>query len=205
MVIDEEVSVSLEDAERAFATSRRNHDVDVIFIQAKRSETFDLGDFLKFKESILRFTTQTPYACPDETQQNARQIFDVVLREVPKIRNGKPSLTARFVTTGVYRQPQALETALSDFKIQLNELGLFAEIDVSFIGRDQLTALWVGTYSGINGSLELFSSAALPTITGIDEAYLTVVKASDLVKNLLMTPDGRPRTCSLKTGVSSTT
>jgi hypothetical protein len=31
---------------------------------------------------------------------DARQMFDVTLKEVPKVRNGKPSLTARFVTTG---------------------------------------------------------------------------------------------------------
>lgn len=203
IVINEEVSVSLEDAEKIFSTNRRNHDVDLIFIQAKRSETFDLGEFLKFKEAILRFATQTPYACEDEVQQNARQIFDVVLREVPKIRNGKPSLTARFVTTGVYKKPQALETALNDFLIQLEDIGLFAETDIGFIGRDELTSLWVGTYSGINASLELFSNAALPTIAGIDEAYLAVVKASDFVNNLLKSPDGNLRTQVFEENVRS--
>jgi len=193
IVIDEEVSVSLEDAERSFATPRRNHDVDAVFIQSKRSENFDLGDFLKFKESVLRFVSETPYTCLDETLQNSRQIFDVVLREVPKIRNGKPSLTARFVTTGVYQEPIALEKARRLFIAQLNELGLFAEVDVRFIGRDQLTELWVGTYSGVDASLELFSNAPLPTIAGIDEAYLAVVKASDFVKNLLTSADGNLR------------
>jgi hypothetical protein len=120
VVIDEEVCVSVEDAENSFSTGRRNHDVDVIFVQAKRSENFDLGDFLKFKEAVLRFTSQTPYECKDEVLQNARQIFDKVVQEVPKIRNGKPSLTARFVATGVYREPDALEAALRDSKAQID-------------------------------------------------------------------------------------
>src|SRR5215469_7998512 len=55
IIIDEEIVVSGEDAEIAFSGSRRNHDVVVVCLQAKRSESFDLGDFLKFKESILRF------------------------------------------------------------------------------------------------------------------------------------------------------
>jgi len=92
IVIDEEIIISAEDAEKVFLSSRKNHDVDVLFIQAKRSDGFDLGDFLKFKESILRFATQTPYASADDTMQNARQIFDIIVKEVPKIRNGKPSL-----------------------------------------------------------------------------------------------------------------
>ena len=86
VVIDEAVTASAEDARGIFASQRRNHDVDVLFVQAKRSENFDLGDFLKFKEGILRFATQTPYAVPDPVLSEAREMFDTVLSEVPKVR-----------------------------------------------------------------------------------------------------------------------
>lgn len=203
IVVDEVVTTSAEDAKAIFATPRRNHDVDVLYVQAKRSENFDLGDFLKFKEGILRFSTQTPYAVKDEVLSEARQMFDAVLNEVPKVRNGKPSLTARFVTTGQYQKPAALETALADFLVQLKEIGLFHEADVRFIDRDELTRLWVGTYSGINASLPAFSTAALPNIVGIDEAYLAVVRASDFVNNLLLTEDGNLRTQVFEENVRS--
>ncbi|MEA1647859.1 AIPR family protein [Nitrospirillum sp. BR 11164] len=203
VVIDEEIIISAEDANSIFATQKRNHDVDIIFTQAKRTEGFDLGDFLKFKEAILRFITQNPYTSQDAVLQDTRSIFEVVLREVPKIRNGKPSLTARFVTTGIYQKPAALETALRDFSDQLAELGLFAEADIKFVGRDELTTLWVGTYSGIDASLELYSNAPLPKIAGIDEAYLAVVKASDFVENLLLSSDGNLRTQVFEENVRS--
>ena len=86
-MIDEAVTASEDDAEVIFQSQRRNHDVDVIFVQAKRSERFDLGEFLKFKEGILRFATQLPYAVSDEVLTEARQIFDVVLGQVPKVRD----------------------------------------------------------------------------------------------------------------------
>lgn len=203
VVIDEAVTASVEDAKSIFASPRRNHDVDMLFVQAKRSENFDLGDFLKFKEGILRFAVQTQYSAKDEVLNDARQMFDVVLAEVPKVRNGKPSLTARFVTTGQYQKPVALESAMSDFLAQLNSLGLFHEIDVRFIDRDELTRLWVGTYSSINASLPAFSIAALPNIAGIDEAYLAVVRASDFVNNLLTTEDGNLRTQVFEENVRS--
>lgn len=193
VVIDETVALSAEDTQATFTTPRRNHDVDVIFVQAKRTEGFDLGDFLKFKEGILRFVNQTPYAATDDVLKEARSMFDIVVKEVPKLRNGRPSLTARFVSTGVYQNPEALETALNDFVGQLVELGLFHEVDVRFLDREGLTKLWVSTYSGIEASLPVFSHAALPNIAGIDEAYLAVVKASDFVNNLLVTPDGNLR------------
>ncbi len=203
IIIDEDVIVSADDAQSAFSGSRRNHDVVLLAIQAKRSENFDLGDFLKFKESVLRFVTQTEYECADETMSTAREIFDVVLNEVPKIRDGKPSIVLRYVTTGNYQSPAALEKARVSFENQLHELGLFSDVDIKFLGRDDLTRLWVSTYSGVSSSLELFSNAALPTISGIDEAYLAVVKAADFVEKILLTPDGNLRTQVFEENVRS--
>jgi hypothetical protein len=86
---------------------------------------------------------------------------------------------------------------------QLEELGLFADIDVRYIDRDELTELWVGTYSGIDASLELYSSAALPKIAGIAEAYLAVVRAKDFVDNLLVSADGNLRSQVFEENVRS--
>lgn len=193
VVVDESILTSAEDVQTVFAGQRRNHDVDVVFIQAKRSDGFDLGDFLKFKEGVLRFVNQVPYTATDEVLKDGRSMFDIVVSEVPKLRNGKPSLTVRYVTTGMYQRPEALETALRDFTGQLGELGLFHDVDVKFIDREDLTRLWVSTYSGVQASLPVFSHAALPNIAGIDEAYLAVVRASDFVNNLLVTSDGNLR------------
>lgn len=193
IIIDEELVISSEDAEACFSTGRKNHDVEVVFIQAKTSEGFDLGDFLKFKEAILRFSTSDNYESNDAVQNNAREVFDVILSNVPKIRGGKPNITARFVTTGIYKKPDALENAKRDFMNQLADLGYFGNIDIEFLGREEITKLWISTYETVSAELEMFSNAALPKIHGIDEAYLAVVKAKDLVDNLLLNEDGNLR------------
>lgn len=203
IIIDEEIILSPEDAASVFATNKRNHDVETFFIQTKRSESFDLGDFLKFKESILRFVNSDIYQSNDDVQQSAHEVFDLSLSNVPKIRNGKPSVTARYVTTGVYENPEAIESAKNEFEKQLKELGLFSSIDIKFVGRDELTSLWVATYSGTSAIIEMFSHASLPTILDIDEAYLAVVKAKDIVKNLLITEDGNLKTQVFEENVRS--
>lgn len=190
IIIDEEVIASDEDAISVFKTDRKNHDVEIVFIQAKRSDSFELGDFLKFKESILRFINSDPYDIDDDVQKTAKAIFEVIIKNVPKIRGGKPSLTTHFVTTGTYQKPEALETAQIDFINQIEELGYFENLDIKLIGRDELTALWVNTYSGVSAQLNMFSNAPLPTISGINEAYIAVVKAKDFVQNLLITDEG---------------
>ncbi|HII3096060.1 TPA: AIPR family protein [Morganella morganii] len=193
IIIDEELCISPEDAVSVFSSQRKNHDVDIVFIQSKRSESFDLGDFLKFKESIFRFIEATPYLCTDDIQKNARDIFDVIIKNVPKIRGGKPTFTARYIATGLYKKPKELELAKKSFADEIEELGYFGDISVEFIDRDELTRIWIDTYSVVNAELPLFSNAALPKINEIEEAYLAVVKARDFVDNLLVTEDGSLR------------
>lgn len=194
VIIDEDIVISEEDAQSIFSEAKRNRDVEVLFIQAKRSDSFDLGEFLKFKESILKFVNADNYTVNDDVQISARKVFDVAMDNVTKIRFGKPNLTARYVATGVYRQPDALEVAKREFENQLRELGLFTSIDIQFIGRDELTSLWVATYSGVSAQLDMFSNAPMPAIAGINEAYLAVVKAREFVDKLLLTGDGNLRT-----------
>ncbi|WP_413556313.1 AIPR family protein [Brenneria sp. L3-3Z] len=193
IIIDEELCISPEDANSVYSSQRKNHDVDIVFIQSKRSESFDLGDFLKFKESIFRFVEETPYSSTDDIQKNAHDIFDVVIKNVPKIRGGRPTFTARYVATGIYKKPKELESARSAFINEVNELGYFCNISVEFVDRDELTRTWIDTYSVVNAELPLFSNAALPKINGIEEAYLAVVKAKDFVDSLLITEEGSLR------------
>ena len=193
LIINEDHIISGEDAGLVFSNERRNNDVEIVFVQAKRTDGYDLGDFLKFKESILRFLTQDPYNSGCDLQQDARKAFDVVIRNVPKVRNGKPNISVIYVSTGVYSSPAALETARNDMIRQLNELGYFQSIDVRFMGRDELINAWVASYSGIEASLPMHSSASLPHIAGIEESYLVIAKAEDYVDNLLSSSDGTIR------------
>lgn len=193
IILDEEVIISDDDARSTFKTDRKNHDMEVVFIQAKTSDGFDLGDFLKFKESILRFLNEESYLATDTIQRNARNVFDECIGNVPKIRNGKPRLTARFITTGNYLAPKEFRSAIAAFEQQISDLGYFSEADVKCLGRNELTELWVSTYSGITAKLPLFGSAPLPTIAGIEEGYLVVARAVDVVTNLLIAEDGSLR------------
>ncbi|WP_256852693.1 AIPR family protein [Pantoea sp. Fr+CA_20] len=194
IIIDEELCLSPEDTKTIFDKPKRNHDVEIHFIQSKTSESYDLGDFLKFKESVLKFVDiEDDYHVHDDLQNNAREIFDVIIKNVPKIRDGKPKIFVKYVATGVYKSPKELDNARKRFIAELAELGFFSEINIEFIDRDKLTKLWVSTYSNISAELPTFSLAPLPSINGIDEAYLAVVKAEDYVNNLLLTEDGTLR------------
>jgi len=193
LIVNEEHVISDSDANLIFSHERRNNDVELAFIQAKTSESYNLGDFLKFKEAILRFVNQEPYSVSCDILLDARAAFEIAIKNVPKIRNGKPNISVSYVTTGVYNNPEALESAKRDMIAQLEGLGLFQKIEIRFVGRDELISSWVASYSGIEASLNMHSSASLPQIAGIQEAYLVVARAKDYVDNLLTNKDGTIR------------
>jgi hypothetical protein len=190
ILVNEEVTVSAQDCEKLFKGDRKNHDVEIVFIQAKSGESFDLGEFLKFKEAILRFLEQDKYAPADETLLEAHKVFEVILKHVPKIRNGRPSVFIRYVTTGLYKTPPALEAARHELKERISELGVVDEIDAKFVDREELTRLWVATYSGTSAQMDMFSVAPMPKIDGVEEAYLGIVRAKEIVDKLLKGEDG---------------
>jgi hypothetical protein len=194
ITVNETVVNSLEEVADIFKEPRKNNDVEITFVQAKRTEGFDLGDFLKFKEGVLNFVTNEDLNYSDDVLQNTKEIFEKIIEEVPKIKNGKPSIFVRYVATGIYEKPIELERAANQFKEQIDKTGLFHDFDIKFIDRDELIKMWVSTYSDISASLSAFSIAPLPNISGIDEAYLAVVKAKDFVDKLLLTEDGNLRT-----------
>ncbi len=193
LVVNEDLVQSKEDADVIFGKDRRNNDVDICFVQAKRSDSFDLGDFLKFKDSILRFLSQTPYLVTSSLQRDVRAAFDVAIDNAPKIRGGKPSLFAYFVTSGVYTSQSAFEVAKREMLSQIESMGLFSKIDVKIFGRDELVKAWVDSYSGVEATLLMHSHAGLPQLSGIAESYLAVVKAKDFIEQILSGPDGTIR------------
>ena len=139
IIVNEEVFVSKEDLNALFSQSRRNHDVEIIVVQSKTSESFDLGEFLKFKEAVLAFVNEDLNQIDDEVHSQAVKMYSAILQNVPKIRHGKPSLTVRYVTAGNYQHPSAFEEAHKRFCDTLNELGLFHVAEVEFVDRDTLT------------------------------------------------------------------
>ena len=193
LVINEELIVSADDATLTFSKDKRQNDVEIVFIQAKRSENFDLGDFLKFKDSVLRFLTAAPYVVENDVQAEANRAFNVVIDNVPKVRNGKPNISCVYACTGIYKKPGPLEVSRKEFSDQVDALGLFNNIDIRFLARDELIKAWVASYSGVEVSLSMQDSASLPPIAGVEESYLVVVRARDYVNNIITNQDGTIR------------
>lgn len=193
IIINEELVVGAQEASAALSNDRKNNDVQLVCIQSKTSSSIDLGDFLKFKESILRLISEETYGAANQIQKDAREALDVVIANVSKIRNGRPNIKAFFVTAGNNTPQQPQNSALSNAKNELERTKCFNSITLEFANAELLIREWVASYSSIEVNLEMHSHAGLPQIDGIEESYLAVIKASEFVDKLLVSNDGNIR------------
>ena len=55
--MDDELASTLEEVETIFSRPKRNISVEIIFIQAKSSESYDRGEILKFIDGVEDFVS----------------------------------------------------------------------------------------------------------------------------------------------------
>jgi hypothetical protein len=193
-IIDEDVVTSKEDAEIVFQSHKRNHQVEILFIQSKSGEAFDRAEVLGFGNVIKDIISETPQYTYLDTLKEAKKILSVILENANKIKDGRPNLHLYFSNTGEYQEPRDLEIAKKGIITEIESLSLFNSVSFSYSDRNELIRYWKDITQGVESKLEMFSSASLPPINGVEEAYLAVVQAKKFVENILMGSDRKLRT-----------
>lgn len=193
IVIDEEVVISREDCDSLLGDGRRSHNVKLICTQSKTSESLDLGDFLKFHSAVERFCHDFDNVPSDPVENNTKEIYSSCVDSAGAIRNGKLELILRYAYTGRYLKPREFVRARKEILQRLHTGGYFSHIDYEILDSDGISKAFVATNAPIEAKIDVFSVAALPSITGVEEAYLAVVPAKNFVANMLTDQDGRLR------------
>lgn len=193
VLVDQEVMVSREDAEEALSDGRRNHDVKLILTQAKTSENLDLGELLKFHAAVEKFCHDFDNVPKDNIEKNVKDIYNACVDRAGSIRDGKLSLIIRFAYSGRYTHPDPFEGAKNQLIGKLKSEGYFSEIDYEILDREGVGRDFKLTTAPIEAKIDAFSVAALPSISGVEEAYLAVVPAKRFIENLLSDESKRLR------------
>lgn len=193
ILIDEEVVVSREDCESLLSDGRRHHNVKLVLTQAKTSEAIDLGELLKFQAAVDRFCHDFSNTPEDSIEANAKDIYSAAVDKAGSIRDGKLELVLRFAYTGRYLNPKEIERAKEELIVKIKDEGYFSNVDYQIMDREGIGRAFSMTTAPIEAKIDAFSIAALPPISGVEEAYLAVVPAKNFVKNMLSDDDNRLR------------
>jgi hypothetical protein len=193
VIIDGVLTSTKESAATAFKMlgRRRSAKVDYIFIQAKRSEGFDLGDMLKIGTGVHSLFTSGKRSS-DEILGEFQDIHDVVVEHLSAVQDGRPTCSLFYVTTGTWNELNGLrERAIQPIEIQIRQTGYFHTVSVTPIDREKLVNLWVRTRAPLQATFPVKGTVAFPPITGVVEAYLALAPAEEFITNVLSDTEGR--------------
>ncbi len=174
--------ILVDDLDEASALTQSQFDAKFIFVQTKTSSSFDMGDYLKFINTIKAFFGAVEDSVPNELSTRYR-IKNRIYGQAAKMRS-LPDISAHYVYSGDYQ--------LSDSKLEgqiKNEDKWFTDqkyLCASFASRiidgKAISKAYRETQNDILQRFPFQRHLALPPINGAQSAYLGVMACNDFIR-----------------------
>jgi hypothetical protein len=191
--VDDTYVSSAEEVEDVLAGRKRDAEVTVVFSQAKTSEAWSKSDINTFESAIKDFLSDAHAYPHSEYMTNCREVFDAVLRNVGRIRDGKPRAQVYFVTTARESEDREILSAREALKTSVADTGYFTEIEVTLTNRDSIVEMWTAAEGQVEATLRVLGSAAFPKAPEIEQGYVVTVRAKDFIEQILTDKNDRLR------------
>lgn len=160
--------------------------VRYVFLQAKTSESWDSGSVLKFTRAVAGFFSDKDLGT-SSVVETARQVHARVLANAARLEEN-PQIRAYYVATGKWAPAGNAAKHLAELEDDLGALELFSSIRCEGVDGARLQQLYRSATTAATATVEFGSKVTLPKISGVEQAYLGVLPARELL-NLLAEPD----------------
>lgn len=154
------------------------------FIQAKTSSSLDLGDYLKFLQTVSVFFSGSEDDQPEELK-NAYRIKVHIYSKAAKFRT-LPTLNLSYVYTGEGKSVNSTIQAQTNALVESirNLPYTFSEVNSNLVGATELANLYKETLNRTTKQLMFQRHVALPKLVSATAAYLGVAKCLDYIEIL---------------------
>lgn len=192
-LIDGELVTTYDEAMSAFSRHKRDIQVDIYFIQAKTSESFNRGEILKFGDGVEDFSKDISSLPQGEFIKSQKYIFNLLFEKVDKIANGSPNIHLRYVCTSENEIAKEIEATKQNIITNLIRTHLFFKVDFEYLGVDELSKLWTKSRNALSANIPTITFLSFPRMKDIVQSYLTIVSAKQYVECLLMDENNKIR------------
>lgn len=193
IVADGELVTTEEEVKALFASHKRSIEIEFIFIQAKTTDKFEKKEITNFGDGVFDFANDAPEFPQDDILTEASKIFEVVVENVDKVKNGKPNASTYFVTTGVWNKERELEAALKTTQRKVKGTGYFNSVESRKIDRDELIKIWSSIHQPVEAVVKVKGYVPYNEMEGVEESYIAIIPAKNYVESLLLAEDGKMR------------
>ena len=177
IILQGELCTDADQAAAALSVGK-NHSVEFHFFQSKTSENYDYGDVAKFLDAVVDFFEEGKLA-------KSLQIEDLrackeLIYSSPTKKN--PSIRCFFCTTGIGEKSAPVVKLIDANTKRMEEMSLFSEIEISVLGAQSLQDGYRSATNSISATFNFPRAITLPDHPSVDEAFIGVVSANELLK-----------------------
>jgi hypothetical protein len=178
---------------RAAMQERKRPHVQVVIIQAKTSSKFETKVISDLAENLghLCGAEEIPYEVSDDVK-SLRECLDAVYQDPARLAGRLPELHVRYVTTGDQIAEMVRRKARSAEK-HLRGLNRFETVEVRCVNRPELRALYQQAISTVEVTVPVPKQFAMPAAPGVEQSFVGLVAASELVRTMLEDESGKLR------------
>lgn len=187
-IVNGALITSQEDAD-SIITTNGFLDADFIFIQAKTSATFDLGELSKFLFSVTDFFEVPPKLGHNQATKDLIGLKDHLYTRSGEMKRN-PNVAMFYVCTGKWMDDTNLRARVDSTIAELGQTGLFQEVTFTPVDASALQKLYRGTKGKSSAKFSFSWRVALPQqVDGVSEAHFGLVPGKEYL-NLIMDDNG---------------
>ncbi|MGP9766673.1 AIPR family protein [Halomonas sp. AOP13-D3-9] len=193
VIADGELITTEEEAKALFESHKRSVEIEFLFIQSKTSDKFEKKEMTSFGEGVYDFSNDSSEYPHDEMLTEVKRIFETVIQNVDKVKNGKPNSTTFYVTTGVWGAERELEAALKTTERKIKSTGYYNFVQSKKIDRDELIKIWSSIHQPVEAIVKVKGYVPYNEMKDVEESYIAIIPARNYVESLLLAEDGKMR------------
>lgn len=193
IIADGELITTIDEIETLFSSHKRSVEIEMVFIQSKTSEAFEKKEITNFGEGVYDFSCEESEFPHDEILSESKAIFDKIIENVDKVKNGKPNISTYFVATGVWGNTKEQEAALKTTQKKIKGTGYYSSVECHKIDRDQLIRIWSSLHQPVEAVVKVKGYVPYNAMPEVEESYIAIIPAKNYVNSLLEGEDGKMR------------
>ncbi len=164
-------------------------DVTFIFVQAERSNHFDMAKIGQFCFGVKDFFGAGKLKRNEAVQQFS-DIMNAIYNHSAKFRPNKPNCYLYYVTTGVWKNDQNLRVRADTEVADIKSTNLFDRVEFYPVDATSIQKLYNQSKNTISREFTFDKRTVVPEVNGVKEAYLGFLPAKDFIK-LVEDEDGK--------------
>ena len=163
---------------------------ELTLVQAKTSAKFELGDLSVFSDTATGLLAATAETAPPGLREFSEMLD--MLYECSDRFSENPVARLYYITCGNWEAPDPLVNKMHSTVATLDATNMVSRAEFICWGAPEIQRHWRAIDSGLKTTVLFESKTTLPDIPGVQEAYLGILPAKELLK-LVADEDGEIR------------